>query len=82
MVIQPLPDRGKHSLELGEIHHPTGVGIHFTGHFQTHHKRMPMQTAALMALRHVGQTVCGFKLKIFKQRGCHYYGLIDSKTAA
>jgi hypothetical protein len=34
-----------------------------------------------MALRDVRQAVCGFKLKIFKQRGCHYYGLIDSKTA-
>ncbi|MNT79174.1 hypothetical protein D3C72_2184820 [compost metagenome] len=42
---------------------------------------MSVQTATFMALRYVRQTVCGFKLKIFKQRGCHYYGLIDSKTA-
>jgi len=63
MMIDPLEDRRKRQLDLGEIHHPAVVRIDITAHMHLDAKRMPMHARALVPRRNIRQAVCCFDLK-------------------
>jgi len=57
VMIEPVESRLECRAHVGEIHHPACLRIHRSGDMQLDAKRMAVQARALVASRHVGQTV-------------------------
>lgn len=65
-MVQTFIKRLENRFYLGEITYPTRVRIDIASQIDCYSERMPMQSAALVALWYVGETMCRLEGKLFE----------------
>ena len=60
-MVQLVKNRTERALDIGEIHHPSGMMTDGAPNGHTHPKRVTMETGALMSLGNVRESMCGLE---------------------
>jgi len=66
VVVELVVKRREGRFDVGEVHHPAGVGVHGAFHVQFDSEGMAMQPRTLVTLGHVRQAVGGFEGEDFE----------------
>lgn len=60
MVVETVIKRTERGLEIREIHHPSKLRVDVAAGMEFDPERMAVQSGALVTLRNVWESVCGF----------------------